>query len=141
MAAHIEHTLDKKTQLFIRRLEYGHALPAQYLDRLILTNEVFGDDVKLRFIVETSEGPSIETSQPHISGHAASMREIFYFMSHSGFVLVPNSGPTWYRSADNLLVIDAHEWNFIKTSSGNLLPFDLGIQRPAGELFEFLANN
>lgn len=107
MAAHVEHTLDKKTQKFIARLEYGHALPLQYFDRLLLANKVFGDDIKLRAIVETPDGPSIETSQPDIDGQSPTTEAIADFMTQMGFAHVPSAGPTWYRAAENILLMSA----------------------------------
>ena len=40
----------------------------------------------------------------------------------------------WYRASANLLVADAHEGNVIKTRDGALVPIDLNLVQPAGEL-------
>lgn len=137
MHAFLEHVLGKG-QRFEARLEYGHALPLQYLDRLLLANEVFGDLIRLRSVVETPEGPSLETTQPDIEGGVPAMETIGRFMRGLGFTHVPDAGPTWYRPEDNVLAIDAQPWNFIETAAGDVLPFDVGLQRPFGELLDHL---
>jgi hypothetical protein len=137
MHAFLEHVLGKG-QRFEARLEYGHALPLQYLDRLLLANEVFGDLIRLRAVVETQEGPSLETTQPDIEGGAPSVENVSRLMFALAFVRVPDAGPTWYRRRDNVLAIDAQPWNFIETPAGDVVPFDVGLQRPNGELLDHL---
>lgn len=138
MHAFVEHSIDKHTQRYTRRLEYGRALPGQYLERLWLANEVFGDDIVLTAIIDTEEGPSVATTQPDIDGKAPSHEGIATFMQALGFQHILGGGPSWHRIADNILVIDAETWNFIETEEENILPFDVGIQRPDGELKEYL---
>lgn len=43
----------------------------------------------------------------------------------------------WYRKQENLLVADAHEGNVIRTPKGELVPIDLNITKPKGELFDW----
>lgn len=136
--AYVEHTLDKETQHFMTRLEYGRALPSQYLERLCFANRVFGDDIQVNAIIETRDGISIETTQPDVDGKAPDEEAVTAFMAASRFVRVPGGGPTWYRALDDLLVIDASTWNFIETEDGDVIPFDVGLQQPIGELKEYI---
>lgn len=135
---YIDHGLDKQTQQFTEVLKLGHATPLQYLERLLLMNHVFGDDISLEAVIETARGISVETSQPDVEGSLPSLDEIDVFMRRMGFKRVRESGPTWWCAEDDVMVIDAHEANFIKTADGHIIPIDVSILHPDGELLEFI---
>lgn len=50
------------------RVMEDDALPSEYLDRWELHNEILNDDAQFEGILESSNGPSIVTSQRHIEG-------------------------------------------------------------------------
>jgi hypothetical protein len=134
----VEPAIDKQTQEFVERPMMGHATPLEYLERLILANDVFGDDIRLEKIVETPDGLSIETSQPDIDGGLPSREEIGLFMTALAFEPSRGIPSAWLRRADSVLAFDAHEANFIKTNQGDVLPIDVVLQRAGEELLAAL---
>lgn len=62
------------------------ALPLEYLERLLLQNEVFGDQVELLGIIDKRQALHVVTSQPTIRGVAASPQQIVELMSAMGFL-------------------------------------------------------
>jgi hypothetical protein len=107
-----------------------------YLTRLVLQNRYFGDDIELVALINVDQRLRILTSQPHIAGEPAPYSEIQAWFQNLGFVRVcSNDRIAWYNTQDNLLIADAHEGNIIKTPDGDLVPIDLNICQPVGELF------
>jgi hypothetical protein len=49
-----------------------------------------------------------------------------------------DGGAAWYHSAKNLLVADAHEGNIIRDRNNVLIPIDLNIIQPEGELLNMV---
>jgi hypothetical protein len=106
-----------------------------YLTRLVLQNRYFGDDIQLVALINVDERLRVLTSQPHIFGEAAPYAEIQEWFLNLGFARVcANDCVAWYIRSDNLLIADAHEGNVIKTPNGDLVPIDLNIIQPSGEL-------
>lgn len=65
--------LDKHKGYGIALGSHTHrATPSEYLDRLLLHNDIFNDDVRLERVVENDGKPIIVTSQPAIKGHVPS---------------------------------------------------------------------
>lgn len=122
-------------------LAWGHtgsATPGEYLTRLVLQNQYFGDDIHLVALVNAGGKLRVLTSQPHVAGEAASLGEIQMWFQGLGFKrLESNNCIAWYRKADNLLVADAHEGNVLRTPSGVLLAIDLNIIKPTGDMLQF----
>jgi hypothetical protein len=111
------------------------ATPRAYLTRLVLQNRYFGDDIQLVALVNIGQRLRVLTSQPHIFGEAAPYGEIQAWFQNLGFVRIcANDCIAWYIKSDNLLISDAHEGNVIKTPDGTLVPIDLNITQPSGEL-------
>jgi hypothetical protein len=116
----------------------GSATVYEYLQRLILQNAYFGDDIRLEALVNCRGRLRVLTSQPHIAGDPAEYREIEKWFLEAGFLRFEHSSRVaWYLKQVNLLVADAHEGNVIRSVSGRLIPIDLNIVKPAGALLEW----
>lgn len=116
--------------------------PNEYLDRIKLNNKVFGDDIKfLGYTHDPKTGYiAAVTSQPFIKGTSPSKSEISSFFEDNGFKMV-GIGTTFYDSSKNLLAFDAHEGNFKKTPEGKIIPIDVILIHPDGDLKRQLENN
>lgn len=108
------------------------ALPAAYLTRLRLANRFLGDDICLHGVVATTGGPRIVSSQRHVRGSPATPPEIARHFGTHGFRQVNEK--TFYHPGENLLVSDAHSANVFRTPERVTVPFDVGLQQPAGIL-------
>ena len=110
------------------------ATPLEYLDRLILQNTVFGDDIRLLGIIDKARGMHVVTSQPTIRGETVTQEEICAFMAAAGFARIDSvrlgheEALAFFRAADGLAVFDCHVGNFIK-SGPHVVPIDLIVQR------------
>ena len=114
----------------------GSATADEYLVRLNLHNEFFGDDIRLVALVNCGGKLRVLTTQPHAPGAHAAQDEINQWLAQRGFIrLVHECGSAaWYNKVDDLMVADAHEGNLIRTDQGRLVPIDLNIVHPNGEL-------
>lgn len=121
----------------------GSASPLDYLQRFILHNQLFQDDVQLEGVILSDKpstlieavegGCSLVISQrwlvaadpenPH-----PSLEDIAAYMNERDFTGLPDSFFGWYRAADKVLVLDAKADNFVKTPDG-ILPFDIVLVR------------
>jgi hypothetical protein len=91
--------------------------------------------VHLEAIVQCGSRIRIITSQPHIHGEPASYAEIQKWFLSLGFQKLEIGGRVaWYHLERNILVADAHEGNVIKDASGELLPIDLNVVTPEGNM-------
>lgn len=134
LAGRAGYTLDAQEEVpGVRgRLETRPATPAEYLERLRLANEKFGDGIRFLGMVEGSEGWHLVTSQPNVPGGPPQLREIEQFFRANGFRQINDK--TWFRAADRLLVGDAHVANLKRTKQGDIVPFDLLIREARGAL-------
>ncbi len=99
-------------------------LPFEYLTRLHLSNDLFGDDVWIEAVLESDDAKLlVVTSQSFITGDHPTPEEIITYMRAEGFDLT-RSGD-WYRAQDDIAVFDTHPGNFIRTPDGNIVPIDL----------------
>ena len=62
------------------------ATPLEYLDRLRLANELFGDDLQLLGVLDAGPGMQIVTSQPTIRGEPPEPVQIAEFMLEKNLV-------------------------------------------------------
>ncbi|GAA5495756.1 hypothetical protein Rhal01_01935 [Rubritalea halochordaticola] len=113
----------------------------EYLDRLALQNELFGDDIRVigGFPLESSlalfSKPTapVLTSQPFRDG-ASDQREIptedeiECYMSSKGFVPLKDKFYGWWNEEKRILVVDAKPDNFVFTREG-IVPIDLQIKK------------
>ncbi len=74
------------------------------------------------------------TSQPHIAGESAKYDRIQQWFVELGFLRIESGSIAWYYPPANLLVADAHEGNVIETAVGTLVPIDLNVVQPKGDL-------
>jgi hypothetical protein len=113
----------------------GEASPMGYLARLMLQNEVFGDDIRLEGVWEARPGViRVVTSQPAIAGRSAEPEEIRTFFESSGFTLGRwRRNAVWFRPDDDILCSDTHGGNILMTHDGMLVAIDVPIMlAPAG---------
>lgn len=120
------------------------ASPLDYLLRFKTQNELFGDDVRLEGVMESS-GPSMVIGQPadgisfvisqfwldaadpeHPHPPEAAIAEFF---TQRGFHRIPGAFYGWLRASDGVTVLDARPDNFIATSAG-IFPIDLHLHAP-----------
>ena len=118
-------------------LRTADAPPADYLQRLILANELLGDDFCFHGVMEDPAGPRLVISQRHVRGEHAGAEAIARHFVQVGFQ--PINAKTFYDPEENLLLSDAHAGNVLRTAEGLLVPFDVCLQRPAGALREAVA--
>jgi len=140
----------KRTQRYLKatRLDkhrgYGIALgshthgatPAEYLDRLLLHNEVFDDDIRLERVVENDGKPIIVTSQPAIKGDAPTQEALDELMVEKAYEKLAEGA--YYDQAAGLLVFDLFPRNAIQAADEHIYPIDPVIQRITEEFGVFL---
>lgn len=117
----------------IRRgsLSLGSATACQYLERLLLQNEVLGDDARLHAVYQDKYGNvNIIMSQAHFRGNATSQSQIGSALGAADFVHLGASD--YYRESDNLLLMDLHEGNAVLVD-GALAIFDAIPLHPSAE--------
>ena len=112
------------------------ATPAEYLDRLLLQNCIFNDDIQLEYIVSWNEKPIIVISQPFISGDYADQASLDNMMQEHGFEKFISGA--YYDSDDGLLVFDLFPKNSKINGNGVICPFDPVVQRISSEFADFL---
>lgn len=146
---HVVH-FDEKKQRFLKatrpeaQLGYGiahgsfsqGATPGEYLDRLVIHNEIFNDDIRLERIVACGEKLSIVTSQPFIKGRDAAAQEIDSYMSRKGFEKIGDGA--FYHAEEGLYVHDILPKNAKLDVNGMVQPIDPVIQRVTREFVDFL---
>jgi hypothetical protein len=100
-------------------------LPSEYLDRLIVHNEEFGDDIRLEGYL-IGEFPSLVISQPDIVGEPATAADMELQMAAMGYLLLPglNVGKagsiSFYHAEKRIALFDAHPGNFFRTGDMTL---------------------
>jgi hypothetical protein len=120
--------------------ELSGALPLEYLERLLLQNQIFGDRVALEGITRENGELVIVSSQPTILGDGLDREEIIAFMSRlwfqplRGLSLGRPGALAFYRDLDEIAAFDAHPGNFVKDENGIVLPIDLVLLRASDEL-------
>lgn len=117
-----------------------HALPAEYLERLLLANQIFDDDIRLVGVTRESEGLVVVTTQPTIVGEACSAEEMIAYFNARRFSLMPGftaghrGSLSFYRDLDQVEVFDAHPANFLRDRDGVILPIDAVLLRADEDL-------
>lgn len=112
---------------------FGHlpdgseAAPTGYLERLVLCNEVFGDQISLLGVEECRPGViRVVTAQPAVQGHPAEDHEITGFFQASGFERRRCGGnAVWFRAADGVIASDTHGGNLLRTGDAALVAIDV----------------
>jgi hypothetical protein len=115
------------------------ALPLEYLERLLLHNQLFGDDIRFEGVAVEENKTVIITSQPVLIGEPASPEEITESLAKIWFKPLRNlhlgrpGALAYYRDLDEVAAFDAHPGNFVKDGQGILLPIDLILLRASDE--------
>ena len=123
----------------------AHALPGEYLDRLLLANRIFNDNICLVGATTEAEGLVIVTTQPTVVGVAAPREDMISYFTQRHFTLIPNffagyrGSLSFYRDLDQMAVFDAHPANFLKDRRGIILPIDAVLVQAGDELAVMLA--
>ena len=113
-----------------------NALPSEYLNRLLVSNRIFGDDVQLTGVTRETGGLVVLTTQPTIVGETATTEEMIAYFEQLRFSLLPGfsvgyrGSHSFYRDLDQVAVFDAHPANFLRDGNGIILPID-GVVVPA----------
>ena len=114
------------------------ATPLQYLVRMQLANEVFGDDVRFGGVF-TGPGPGtcrIRTTQRLIAGERPEPNHIATWLSARGFSEQSNlriaayDAKSFHHAEADLWLFDVRPMNFVERD-GSLYPIDVIIQRGA----------
>lgn len=139
----IDYRIGKRSQRWLALPFVREATPREYLERLALFNDVFGDDLQLEGVIVDVEPPCVVTSQPVIRGRETTAAEIADFLTQIEFRPVPgvvagrHDSVSFYRSDDRVAVFDAHGENFL-TDRGHVAPIDAFILRVDDDLHGFL---
>jgi len=113
------------------KIRLGEALPSEYLRRLHLQNELFGDVIQ---IIGVTRGNRFAISQPTLQGGEPSEIEIRNVLENAGWKRVPMNlqelphklmGSAWWHVEEEVILLDARKPNFKKTMKGEVLPIDL----------------
>lgn len=116
--------------LVVHRLGEEHmASPVSYLERWVLHNELFGDDVRFLGALATDSGLRLLIEQPAIAGTPATDAEIQRFLTESGWRRFVIEGNVAYFDPERHIAIsDTHRGNIILMKDGLLAPIDLRVQ-------------
>lgn len=112
------------------------ALPSQYFERLILSNQLYPGLNSLEGFCDWEDRFCIVTSQPFIAGRNATSLEIGAFMRSRGFTHLCEA--TWFRPEDDLAIFDVGGSNFFVGECGDLVPIDVIPVVASGNLLETL---
>lgn len=128
-------------------VELTGATPLEYVERLLLANELFNDDIRLEGIAIEKKKTVVVTTQAAIRGAAVNAEEMTTFMEKlwfaplRGLSLGRLGALAFYRDLDEVAAFDAHPGNFVKDDDGIVLPIDLVLVRAEAELQNALAKH
>lgn len=90
------------------------ATPLACLERWRLSNEAFGDDVRVVGATAQTEGfPSLIVSQPWVPGNPPSQELLVDYLASRGFQKIPGTH-VFYNEAGRLAIFDARPANFVE---------------------------
>jgi len=110
-----------------------------YLDNLEAANRLFGDDIQLHGVLETTGGPSLVTSQPFVTGTIPSSEEVSAWFTSNGYQSTGHN--RWQHPETGTEIADAHIGNLIKTEHGELVPIDLQVLAAGDSNIQFPISN
>ena len=120
-----------------RQDEDQRCLPYEYFERWVLHNEIFGDDVEMLGVVDSSQGLRVAISQQAILGRPASLEQIqAFFLGNGWHRFDANQNIAWFDQKRSLVVSDTHQGNLILTNDGVLVPIDFRIQPLEGAMLD-----
>lgn len=124
--------------LVVHRTHEEHkASPIAYLERWLLHNELFGDQVTFLGALQSESGLRLLIRQPAIAGTPATDAQIQQFFTDSGwkrFVIEGNTA--FFDPVRNMVISDTHRGNLILMDDGILAPIDLRVQRLSDSLLD-----
>jgi Serine/Threonine/Tyrosine Kinase found in polyvalent proteins len=115
------------------------ALPLEYLDRLMLQNEIFGDNLRFVGIVGRVGNRRIVTRQDLVEGRPARWEEIILMMNDLGFTKLRHNHGIGYENSyafvrDDAVVFDLRPANVFVTDDGIIVPIDsIPVKLPSGK--------
>jgi hypothetical protein len=110
------------------------ASPDEYLFRLAMQNELFGDDIRVMGVARFPQGVSVLTTQPFYEGDRTEQADIDAWFKSPGWIKLPAKPGAFYDAVKDLLIMDALPRNVLTLPDGNLMPFDVVIVRPSSYL-------
>ena len=117
--------------------EEHKASPIAYLERWLLHNELFGDQVTFLGALQSESGLRLLIRQPAIAGTPATDAQIQQFFTDSGWKRSVIEGNTaFFDPVRNMVISDTHRGNLILMDDGILAPIDLRVQRLSGSLLD-----
>lgn len=135
--------IGRRTQKYLGIPFVRQATPIEYLERIVLFNELFGDDIRVTGVL-ADPTPAIVTTQPVIRGRDARPDEIESFMAGLDFepieevVVGRRDSASFFRPSDGIAAFDAHGENVIAGADG-VAPIDLFVVRAGEDLRSFLS--
>jgi hypothetical protein len=118
-----------------RRFQLWEASPIEYLERLLLQNELVPGLNRLEGVIDQGDDLAIVSSQPRFDIVPVTLAEIDAWFASQGFEKVTACG--YYRAEDNLGVFDADAKTLVRFED-TLIPFDVIPCRPAGGFLRFI---
>jgi hypothetical protein len=113
------------------------ASPIAYLERWHLHNELFGDCVSFRGVLEGHGQMRMVIEQPAIEGIPATLEQIReFFMSHRWLPLTVGGEIAYFDPVRSVVISDTHRANLIQMEGGLLAPIDLRVQPVSGALVD-----
>jgi len=110
------------------------ATPDEYLLRLSMQNELFGDDIRVMGVAQFPQGVSVLTTQPFYEGTRTDQADIDAWFASIGWNKLPAKAGAFYDAAKGLLIMDALPRNVLTLTNSSLMPFDVVIVRPSDYL-------
>lgn len=120
------------------------ATPSDYLRRVRLWNQEFGDNIRVEGITKSG---SLVISQTAITGRKSTREEIESTFASLGWEKVPEdkelmtpllSGTSYYHPDKRLIVVDARPANVLVDDNGELAPIDLMVDEIGDSLAKHL---
>jgi len=122
-----------------RRFHLWEATPLQYLERLILQNQLTPELNQLKgILIPAKDEVAIVTSQPYFKNIPVSQQRIDTWFDSLGFRKITSAA--YYREEDNLGIFDAHDKNLFQDQEDEtlLIPFDVIPCHPDGGFLDFI---
>jgi hypothetical protein len=110
------------------------ATPEEYLFRLQQQNELFGDDIRVMGVAKFPQGFSVITTQPFYEGTRTDQNRINDWFAACGWKLIADKDGSFYEAEKDLLIMDALPRNVLTFPDGTVMPFDVVVVRPTGDL-------
>lgn len=102
-----------------------------YLNRITILNKMWPElGIKFHGITRDQTGtPQTLISMSHIKGSHPEERELQDYLRGNGWKRVSERGDNWVNRRNGIKIGDVNHENFIKTSSGKIVPIDVYAER------------